>query len=318
MSTCPICETANIKSSDGLQTDNNASTEERAEFYWYKCTKCGDFKISYNAKENMLGNIDLQKISSWISEKNKVFGENPFLDSETIETILNQRDRRIQEKFDCFMKYIAGLPNKKEMLAEDMNHCYVYNESELEKLILKAEKEGFIQKSTRPSIIATANSSSSYQREQGYKFTGLTFEGQEYVENLDLPNKHSHNIFMAFWFDKDVQSVFDNTVKPAIDKAGFLAERVSSSTTELDGKISDEIIAKIKSSRAVIADCTGQRQAVYFEAGFAMGMRIPVIWTCRKSDVQDICFDANHYPFILWETPKELAEKIVNRLKREL
>ncbi len=309
MNTCPICQTDEILSSGGLLTDKEALIEERREFYWYKCTKCGNFRISWLAKENGLHDVNLQKISSWISEKNKISDEKIFLDKATIELIDNQRDRRIQEKFDCFMKTIAGL--ERGFITSDMfNHCYIYDYSNLKQMTLKAESENF--------FILSRNQQNSNYSNGSYYFRGLTFKGQEYVENLELPNKHSHKIFLAFWFDKSIQNIFDNFVKPAIDNEGFLAERVSSSTAELDGKISDEIIAKIKSSRAVIADCTGQRNAVYFEAGFAMGMRIPVIWTCRKDDEKNICFDANHYPFILWETPEELAEKIINRLKREL
>lgn len=120
---------------------------------------------------------------------------------------------------------------------------------------------------------------------------------------------------MAFWFDPEIQKIFDDIVKPAIDEVGFLAERVSSSTTSLENKISDEIIGMIKSSRAVIADCTGNRTAVYYEAGYAMGMKIPVIWTCREDQVGDICFDVSQHPFILWNTQEELADKIVKRLK---
>jgi nucleoside 2-deoxyribosyltransferase len=71
----------------------------------------------------------------------------------------------------------------------------------------------------------------------------------------------------------------------------------------------------IKSSRAIIADCTGNRTAVYYEAGYAMGMKIPVVWTCKEDQVKNICFDVNQHPFILWNTPEELADKVVKRLK---
>ena len=32
----------------------------------------------------------------------------------------------------------------------------------------------------------------------------------------------------------------------------------------------------------VVADFTGHRGGVYFEAGFARGLGIPVVWTCHK------------------------------------
>ncbi len=37
--------------------------------------------------------------------------------------------------------------------------------------------------------------------------------------------------------------------------------------------------------RFMIADFTGHRGGVYFEAGFAHGLGIPVIWTCREDQL---------------------------------
>ena len=46
--------------------------------------------------------------------------------------------------------------------------------------------------------------------------------------------------------------------------------------------INDEIIATIRRSRFMVCDLTGYRGGVYFEAGFAYGLGLPVIYTCRK------------------------------------
>ena len=75
------------------------------------------------------------------------------------------------------------------------------------------------------------------------------------------------------------------------------------------------IIGKIKSSKIVIADFSGQRNSVYFEAGLAMGLTIPVIWTCRKDEVANLSFDTRQYPHILWETKEDLKEQLRNRIK---
>jgi nucleoside 2-deoxyribosyltransferase len=46
--------------------------------------------------------------------------------------------------------------------------------------------------------------------------------------------------------------------------------------------INDEIIGQIRRSRFVVCDLTGYRGGVYFEAGFAYGLGLDVIYTCRK------------------------------------
>ena len=55
-------------------------------------------------------------------------------------------------------------------------------------------------------------------------------------------------------------------------------------------KIDDEIVAQIRRSRFVLADFTGHRGGVYFEAGFALGLNLPVIWTCRQDAVDQLHF----------------------------
>lgn len=297
---CPVCKSQNAE-------ENRVDLNEIN----YTCPKCGTFKLSHDVNHNLSNRTEAnQKISSWISEQNKIYHEHmPYIDYEKLSLISNQRDKTIREKFDMFMKVLVRKP--REFKLYHFNECYISDDKEFVQLILKAQNEGFIYECIGSETIRAA-------MEQGSLLLyskGLTFEGQEYIESLDEPNKNSNKIFMAFWFDPDIQSIFDNIVKPAIDEVGFLAERVSSSTTNLENKISDEIIGMIKSSRAVIADCTGNRTAVYYEAGYAMGMKIPVIWTCSADQVGDICFDVSQHPFILWNTPEELADKIVKRLK---
>jgi nucleoside 2-deoxyribosyltransferase len=60
-------------------------------------------------------------------------------------------------------------------------------------------------------------------------------------------------------------------------------------------------LAAIRRSRFVVADFTGNRQNVYFEAGFAQGLGIPVVHTCRRQEIEQITFDVNHYPVVPWD-----------------
>ena len=80
-------------------------------------------------------------------------------------------------------------------------------------------------------------------------------------------------------------------------------------------KICDKIIAEIRMSQFAIADVTLQRPGVYFEAGFAMGLGRPVIWTCRKDDLANVHFDTRQYNHIVWERPEDLREKVTDRIK---
>ncbi len=80
-------------------------------------------------------------------------------------------------------------------------------------------------------------------------------------------------------------------------------------------RIDDLIISEIRRSRFMVADFTGQRQSVYFEAGFANGLGIPIIWTCRKNEIDQLHFDTRQYNHIDWESPLELAERLEQRIR---
>ena len=65
---------------------------------------------------------------------------------------------------------------------------------------------------------------------------------------------------------------------------------------EFNDKICDRIIAEIRRSRFMIADVTGHRHAVYFEAGYAKGLGLDVIWTCREDEMEETGSQVRHTP----------------------
>ncbi len=86
---------------------------------------------------------------------------------------------------------------------------------------------------------------------------------------------------------------------------------------EHNEKIDDRMIAEIRRSGLLVADLTGHRQNVYFEAGFAMGLGIPVIYTCREDEASDdkVQFDTRQYKYIPWTDPADLRQKLRERIE---
>ena len=84
---------------------------------------------------------------------------------------------------------------------------------------------------------------------------------------------------------------------------------------EHNEKICDAIIAEIRKSKFVVTDFTGHRGGVYFEAGYALGLGLPVIWTCSKDDLDGSNFDTRQYNHIVWESDEELFEKLRRRIE---
>jgi nucleoside 2-deoxyribosyltransferase len=79
-------------------------------------------------------------------------------------------------------------------------------------------------------------------------------------------------------------------------------------------KICDRIVAEIRRSSLLVADFTGNRGGVYFEALYAAGLGIPVIWSCRKKNARRLHFDTRQYNHILWEQPVDLGRQLEHRV----
>ena|SRR2546425_3726241 len=133
------------------------------------------------------------------------------------------------------------------------------------------------------------------------------------VPERGITRPKSRQAFVAMWFDKEMDEAYEKGLKAGIEKSGhYSAVRMLS--VEHNDRIDGRIVAEIRSSGLVVADLTGDRGRVYFEAGYAKGLGIAVIWCCRKDWFDKVHFDANHYNFIIWETPDELVERVHNRI----
>ena len=140
----------------------------------------------------------------------------------------------------------------------------------------------------------------------------LTVKGWERIEELRRLQPHSRQSFVAMWFSADLMEVWEQGVEPAIKEAGYVPFR--SDVVPFNEKIDDRIIAEIRRSRFMVADVTGHRQAVYFEAGFAMGLGLPVIFTCQADHLEQCNFDTRQYNHIVWQLPEDLRNKLRDRI----
>ncbi len=143
----------------------------------------------------------------------------------------------------------------------------------------------------------------------------VTVEGHSQVEQ-EHSRTDSSQAFVAMWFDDSMSEAFQNGIEPAILEAGYVPLRID--RKEHVNKIDDEIIAELRRSRFLVADFThgkdGARGGVYYEAGFAHGLDLPVIFTCREDAVETLHFDTEHYNHMVWTTPAELREKLKTRI----
>ena len=142
----------------------------------------------------------------------------------------------------------------------------------------------------------------------------ITPEGWAHLHSLESQNSKASQGFIAMWFDDQVNEAW-KAIDQGIRDAGYAPLRIDQK--HHNNEITDEMIAEIRKSRFLVADLTGHRNGVYYEAGFAKGFGIGVIWLCRKDEMENAHFDVNHFPMIVWEADKlpELAKALQNRIE---
>ena len=137
---------------------------------------------------------------------------------------------------------------------------------------------------------------------------------------LTPPGWNRGPAFVAMWFGDDssnesrafMQDLYENHVRSAIENAGYHCDRVD--LIPHNDFIMDKVLGMIRLAPFVVADYTGNRNGVYFEAGFARGLGIPVIHTCRADHFERAHFDIKQINTITWSEPEELAEKLYHRI----
>jgi hypothetical protein len=144
----------------------------------------------------------------------------------------------------------------------------------------------------------------------------LTLNGWKRLAELHRTSVGTNQAFVAMWFDSRLDRAWSEGFIPALNHCGYAPIRVD--LVEHNEKICDRIIAEIRRSALVVADFTGQRGGVYFESGFAMGIGIPVIRTCRKDDVDKLHFDTRQYSHVVWQTPEDLKDNLIHRISATL
>lgn len=275
LSNCDIC------GYEGLTKSNTAIKTQ--PIYEYDCPRCGHVAILDETTLYYMGTPQEERIIASICIRNenekgtKRNFKNPlFLDDLKAYTT-QYRHLSPLEKLDnalinisAKMKLISDVVEISHQNDYPYYHCF--HSSELRTILLYLKDEGFIS-----SIIFNNDSSNCT----------LTPLGYNRLNEIKRQGKDSRKCFVAMWFGHEMEEVFEKAIKPAIEytEEGQTTPRfqaIKIDQIQHTNDINDEIIAEIRKSRFMVCDLTGYRGGVYFEAGFAYGLGIEVIYTCRK------------------------------------
>jgi hypothetical protein len=145
---------------------------------------------------------------------------------------------------------------------------------------------------------------------QIYPSIRITYKGFNYCHSLLSSGKNSTRCFVALKYSDDMIPFYDEGIAKAIEDNGFRSFRVDREHAENEQTINDFIIASIKQSRFCVADLTHKSHGAYFEAGYALGRGLKVIYTCRADHFEEVHFDLKNMQIIKYDSPEELREAL--------
>jgi len=147
----------------------------------------------------------------------------------------------------------------------------------------------------------------------------VTPAGWARVSDLESSSGSRNNPpFVAMWYGGDENKVEMDAVFQAICgacKAAGWRMPIRADSEQHNDFIMDKILGDIRRSPFVIADFTGNRNGVYIEAGFARGLRKPVVHTCRADHFEQAHFDIRQINAIKWTSLDELREGVTQRIR---
>jgi hypothetical protein len=290
---CPLCKQG--------ATSNIAPYGEHFA-YEYHCERCGGFRIPKFALLKLGSDVDLYLLSGYTREMSGR-GSMVTLKEDNIQDIKDQAPRTVLERSDRLFRSLALLTRRpggsiRLTLEKDYPLAYAPSGQEFAFLLDHLGSLGYVDTKNRDS--------------EKWPIM-ITPKGWIELESRMARNLDSAKVFVAMAFDPQLRLAYDDAIKPAIEACGYKSLRIDG--VDFLGPIADAIIGHIRESRFVIADMTLHKGGMYFEGGFAMGLGLPVIWTCRKDEVDKVHFDTRHYNHLTWDREVDLRENLERRIR---
>ena len=270
-----------------------------------RCPRCGEFKLSGTAGSMLrtgIGGAKRARLSGWVREQNNA-GSVPMITTNVLENVFKQSNLPIADRaFLLLREAERGLTSLGANFK--INHprfiaaTYSTAQDEVFYLFRMLKELGYMD-----------------ARAMGGECEILP-AGYIKLDELRRVSSSSAQGFVAMWFDPSLEAIYNNGFQEGVFRAGYNPVRID--RVEHINRIDDEIIRQINASKFLVADFTGHRGGVYFEAGYALGKAIPVFWTCRKTDLGNLHFDIRQFNCIDWDSSADLANRLATRLEAVL
>lgn len=255
------------------------------------------------------------KLTTWLIDEHRAGLESPEITPDIITFVQARPALRLSERINRFFLYLSSVRYRPGMTID------LTDEATIQSIAAWTESEDDDELFALIHLLASSSligGSSAFRR--------LSPTGYERLEAVEQHQTVGRQGFVAMWFDQSMQSAYKDGFAPGIVDAGYIDFRIDKK--EHTNRIDDEIVAEIRRSRFIVADFTCQivplpsgkhtaisRGGVYYEAGLAQGLHLPVIWTVRADCIDYVHFDTRQFAHIVWNDPADLRLSLTNRIR---
>lgn len=323
-SVCPICS-------------NEAHVQSAQKIFgkYISCKRCGNFTIESGLYDGaymepkiksaiyyyltQIATTDERVTYHFIGTNSKEIGtDNDGVKIVPKAYLLNLLPVSFSDRIDKVMKNLARYAGKiGETFVVDFSKP---NDIEFYKTLLfvdsvdteraQAELMEIFELLTEMDYLTVAQNSSTLSNiDVEYKFA---VNGWLAIQDLETKRNTLAQGFIAMWFDACMKDA-RGSIEQAIVDCGYVPSIID--IKEHNNFIVPEIFHEIDKSKFVIADLSGHRGGVYYEAGYGEGQNKPVILCCKESDFKDCHFDVKQKNIIIWSSIEDLYEKLCKRIR---
>ncbi|MBF0476055.1 MAG: hypothetical protein HQK59_09520 [Deltaproteobacteria bacterium] len=266
-----------------------------------KCLRCGQFNATEDALHKIKQTKDIHKL--WAHLRERAERREPELEitATNLQTIMdNLPSYSTNEKQLLLLRAIekrTSYPGEEVTMDSEKDFPLAWAK--------KSAEFGFLTESLKDrGLISRLDA-------YGVHVT-ITANGWDYLDKHEI-QPDTDQVFVAMWFSDEtgeMKNVYEEGIKKAVNETGYKPIRMDE-LLHVE-PINAKMISEIKNSKFVVAEVTGERQNVYFEAGYAMALNKPVIFCAKKH--KKIHFDTQMFPHIIWEELEELKDRLCDTI----